>query len=95
MSCDLTTWTIDEVQDSLIENADFEEMGSVPKAKLFTAAAKRWLILRPNSASHLGNSLTLNAQYVNEMLQRALAFIQSNSAGDGVRFLTTNGWTCR
>ena len=93
MSCDLTTWTLEEIQDAVIENASFEEDGSVAKAKLFSAAARRWLIIVPQSTAHLGNSMTLNVQYVNQMLNRALDYIQSQTDGDSVRFMTSRGWS--
>jgi hypothetical protein len=80
-------WSITDVQNAILDNADFEEVGSVAKAKLFATAARRWLILRPQSASHQGNSLTLNAQYVNEMLARAQAYITANSNNSGTTFL--------
>lgn len=92
MTCNTSNWTVGEVEQALLDNADFEEAASVSSAKLFAAAARRWLIMRPNSASHQGNSLTLNAQYVADMLERAQAYIAANDAAGGgsVKFLGVN-----
>jgi hypothetical protein len=51
--------TIATVEADLVEYADFEEVASVSRAKLFVTAAKRWLILRPESASNQSSSLSM------------------------------------
>lgn len=84
--------SLTEIIESLIENADFEEVQSVSKAKAFATAAKRWLILAPSTASKEGASLSMNAQEVADLMRRAQAFIAANdtSIGNrkpGVRFL--------
>jgi hypothetical protein len=95
MSCDPSEYTIADVEADLLANADFEEVGSVSKAKAFVTAAKRWLIMRPNTAAHQGNSLSLNADIVKEMMDRAQNFIAVNNTGasGNVLFLGVNGFT--
>ena len=89
-----TTYTVEQIEQTLLDNADFEEADSVTKAKAFVTAAKRWLILRPNSASHQGNSLSLNVGQVESMMIRAQDFISANAVNSGrVRFLGMDGFT--
>ena len=44
-------WTLDDVEQALLDNADFVEAQSLAKAKAFSSAAARWLIMRPTNAS--------------------------------------------
>ena len=89
-----TTYTVEQIEQTLLDNADFEEAGSVTKAKSFVTAAKRWLILRPNTASAAGNSLTLNSAQVESMMQRAQEFIAANdtTGSSRTRFLGMDGF---
>lgn len=81
--------TIFEVEESLLENADFEEVGSVAKAKAFVTAARRWLVLKPQSASNQSSSMSMNAQQVADMMNAAQAFVDANdSSRSNVRFLS-------
>lgn len=87
---------IADIEEDLVEYADFEEVGSVARARLFATAAKRWLILRPDSASNQSSSMSIGKSYVMEMLKRAQEYISANadtSAGGqgGVRFLGVGG----
>lgn len=90
-----TTYTIEQIEQTLLDNADFEEAGSVSKAKSFVTSAKRWLILRPNSAASAGNSLTLNSAQVEAMMHRAQEFIAANdtTGSSRTRFLGMDGFT--
>ncbi len=80
------------IQTDLLEYADFEEVGSVSRAKLFITAAKRWLILRPESASNQSSSMAIGKPFVESMLKRAQDYVAANattSSGGigGVKFL--------
>jgi hypothetical protein len=77
---------IADVEADLVDYADFEEVGSVARARLFVTAAKRWLILRPESASNQSSSLSIGKSSVSDMLNRAQQYIAANSGGS-VRFL--------
>jgi hypothetical protein len=74
--------TLTEVQDALIENADFEEVASVTKAKAFITAAKRYFILAPNSSSKEGASLSLNIQQVENLMRRAQDYVRANDTAN-------------
>ena len=57
--------TIDEILDALSDNADFEEVGSVARARSFITAARRFLSL-PSSQSDQGSSLGYTPQVVQQ-----------------------------
>lgn len=83
--------TIDEIYDDLLDNADFEEVASLAKAKAFVTAATRFLILSPQAQSDQGSSMTLNASQIENLLIRAREFVAKNQTGRGaVRFLSTS-----
>ena len=75
------------IESDLLEYADFEEVASVARAKLFVASAKRWLILRAESASSQSQSHSISKQFVETMINRANAFIVRNTQGQRTRFL--------
>ena len=85
--------TQQELRDALHDNADFEETGSVTKAKAFITAAVRFLTLEPVNQSDQGSSLQMAAQQINDQLKRARAFVASNDTGSAttsrVRFFGT------
>jgi hypothetical protein len=83
--------TIDQVIDALLDNADFEESLSVTKAQLFSTAAKRFLILSPQSQSDQGSSLTMSPATIENLMHRALEFIAANRVPSSVvRFLSVS-----
>jgi hypothetical protein len=83
---------IADIEADLIDYADFEEVRSVARARLFITAAKRWLILRAETASNQSSSLSIGKSFVETMLKRAQDFVAANDATansgrGGVRFL--------
>ena len=81
---------IADIETDLLTYADFEEVASVARAKLFITAAKRWLILRADSASSNSQSMSIGKQYVADMLTRAQAYVSANdttAASGRTRFL--------
>ena len=80
---------IADIESDLLDYADFEEVGSVSRAQSFITAAKRWLILRADSASSQSQSMTIGKSYVENMMTRATAFVARNASnGTGqTRFL--------
>lgn len=83
---------IADIESDLLDYADFEEVGSVARARLFITAAKRWLILRADSASNQSSSMTIGKSFVETMMTRATEYVAMNAttAGGGssrVRFL--------
>lgn len=83
---------IADIESDLLDYADFEQVASVSRARLFITAANRWLILRADSASNQSSSLSIGKQYVENLLRRAHDYVaanavNSNGASGGVRFL--------
>lgn len=86
-------FAIADIEADLIDYADFEEVGSVSRAKLFITAAKRWLILRPESASNQSSSLSMSKSVVVDLLKRAQNYVAAtataaNGGSGGVRFMS-------
>lgn len=77
--------TLSEVVDDLVDNADFEESGSVAKARAFVTAATKYLILKPTSQSNQSSSLSWDNNQIKDLLARARDFVAANSSR--VRFL--------
>lgn len=86
--------TLQDLRDALWDNGDFEEVGSVAKAKAYITAATRWLALEPASQSDQGSSLSFAPAQVERLMQRARAFVAANSNSSsintGVRFLSAS-----
>lgn len=83
---------IADIESDLLTYADFEEVASVSRAKLFITAAKRWLILRAESASNQSSSLSIGKTFVESMLQRAQNYVVANGGGGRVRFLSAENF---
>jgi len=88
---------IADIEADLLGYADFEEVASVARARLFITAAKRWLILRAESASNQSSSLSIGKSFVDTMLRRAQDYVAGNAvtstgASPRVRFLTAEGY---
>ena len=90
----MTTYDLSDIENDLLEYADFEEQDSVSRAKLFITAAKRWTILAAASASNQGSSLSRSKAEVMQMLARAQSFVAAkdtaNAGASRVRFLSIN-----
>lgn len=83
---------IADIEADLLDYADFEEVGSVGRARLFITAAKRWLILSADSASNQGSSMTIGKSFVESMMKRATEYVAANAStvsggSSRVRFL--------
>lgn len=81
--------TIAEIEAALMDNASFEEDGSLTKALAVITAGNLWLIKRPVSTSRDGDSITLNVHAVQALIDQARAFASAHPGGSsgGVKFL--------
>ena len=75
------------IEKELEELLDFEEVGSVDRARKFITVANKWLAFKAESASHQSSSMTIGKSYVVEMIKRAHNFVASHSRSSGVRHL--------
>lgn len=75
--------TYTSVVDALSDNADFEEVGSVTKAKAFITAANRFFILVPEETrDHEGHSARMSIPAIQELLQRARSFVATQDVNN-------------
>jgi hypothetical protein len=85
------SYDLADIEDDLLEYADWEEQASVTRARSFITAANRWCILKADSASNQGSSLSINKAWVMQMLARAQSFVSAadtaSAAKSRVRFL--------
>lgn len=79
----MTTYDIETVAQTILANSDFEETGSLSKAKAFVTAVTRWMILSPESSSNQSSSLSWSKQQINVLLQSARAYIAANDSSNG------------
>lgn len=77
----MATPTLDEVKSALNEYADWEEVGSVSRAKSYVTAARRWFQMQADSASNQSSSAQVDKQWVSAAVDRALAFIAVSDTG--------------
>ena len=63
---------------ALLANLDFEEVGSIAKAKAVISAGRAWMILRPESASSQSESMSLGKSFVAEILDAARRYVAAN-----------------
>lgn len=77
--------TLSDVVNDLVDNADFEEVGSVAKARAFITAATKYLILKPTSQSNQSSSLSWDNNQIQTLQARARDFVAARS--NRVRFL--------
>lgn len=87
--------TLTEILDNLNDYSDYEEVGSVSRAKSWITAAKRFLSL-PSSQSDQGSSLGYSPDMVRKELNYARAYVRANdttqtSNSAQVRFFSTSG----
>jgi hypothetical protein len=66
---------IEAIEQALHDNLDFEETGSVEKAKACVTAANRWLVFKPGASASMGHSMTMNPSAVQSILQRAQEYV--------------------
>ena len=83
--------TLTEILDALNDYSDFEEVGSVARARSFITAARRFLAL-PSNESDQGSSMGYSPQLVQQELAYARQYVRANqeaTAGTSqVRFLS-------
>lgn len=84
-------WDVDDVQQSLLDNASFIEDNSLSKAKAFVSAAARWLIMKPANVSGENRTVVLNTVQVEKMKHDAEIFIEQWQ-GSSVKFLGCNNY---
>lgn len=84
--------TVTEIETELLTNLDYEETGSVSKAKRAVTLLRQLIVKRRTSASHEGSSHSFDHASLKQMLDEAQAYVNANSNNGGVRFLGMGSW---
>lgn len=91
MLCGMAAATLEEILDALNDYSDYDEVGSVARARSFVTAARRFLQL-PSSSAEQGSSLGYSPQLIQQEIATARAYIAANatdsSSASSVRFLS-------
>lgn len=69
--------TLTQILDDLNDYSDYEEVGSVSRARSYVTAARRFLQL-PSSSSEQGSSSGYTPQLIQEEIRLARAYIRAN-----------------
>lgn len=81
------SYTLEDIETTILDSADWAESASVAKAQAFATAVTRWMILSPESTSDQGSSMTLGRDQLAKMRQEALLYVATNSSNGAVRHL--------
>ena len=85
--------TLDQILDALNDFSDYEEVGSVSRARSYVTAARRFLQL-PSTSSDRGSALGYTPELIQAEIAVARAFIDANtstsSGSSAVRFLSAS-----
>lgn len=76
----MATPDIATIEQALLDNADYDETKSVTKARAFVTAARRWLILSPQSSANQSSSMSWDTATIRDMMAAANTFVSVNSA---------------
>lgn len=75
------------IEQALLDNADYDATGSVTKARAFVTAARRWLIMSPQSSSNQSSSMSWDTATIRDMMAAANTFVSVNDS-QSVRHLS-------
>jgi len=85
--------TLTEILDAINDFSDYEEVGSVQRARSYVTAARRFLQL-PSTSSDQSSALGYTPQLIQAEIATARAFIDANanlsSGSSAVRFLSAS-----
>lgn len=68
--------TIAQIEADILDNGDYDLVGSTSKAKLFVHACRAWLVKQPQFSGHAGAVLSYSMDQIREMLQTALNWLR-------------------
>lgn len=79
--------TIPELIDALEDALDYEESGSLSKAKTVVTIVNKLIVRRPQASSRDGSSISYDANQLRQLRDEARAYVNAKSRGGAVRFL--------
>jgi hypothetical protein len=83
----MATPDIATIEQALLDNADYDATSSVTKARAFVTAARRWLIMSPQSSSNQSSSMSWDTATIRDMMAAANTFVSVNDS-QSVRHLS-------
>lgn len=88
---------IEQIQEDVSTYSDYEDEGSVSRAKLYRTALRRLITFRTTSSSNQGSSLSQDVRSLENLMARVNDFIAANDTDSAstsrVRFLSVeNGF---
>lgn len=72
-----------EVEAAYLDNADYEERGSVTKANTFVTACRHLMLRRPRSAGHGNARVDLAPELIERQMTDAQTWIGANNTSGG------------
>lgn len=81
-----STSTLAEVKAAYADNAAYDELGSVPKAKAFVTACRLLIFLLPTAAGQGGETITLDKAGLLAEMSQAKAWLSLNDPASTQRF---------
>jgi hypothetical protein len=71
--------TFADVEAALLANITWEEDRNLTEAQAFVQAANYWLIMQPRTSGDQGYSITLNVEYVQQLVGRAKIWLNQQN----------------
>jgi len=79
--------TLTTLRASILDALDYEETGSLTKAKQVVSLCRKLLVVTPTGSSAGGSSTSWDINQIKTIKEEAQAYISRASAGSSVRFL--------
>lgn len=71
--------TITEIEADIVDNGDYDLVGSTSKAKLFVHACRAWLVKQAQFQSHAGAVLSYSVDQVRQQLDAAIGWLKGRA----------------
>ena len=79
--------TLTTLRTSILDALDYEETGSLTKAKQVVSLCRKLLVVTPTSSGAGGSSVVWDINQIKTLKEEAQAYISANTAGSQSRFL--------
>ncbi len=78
------------IEANLVAALDYEETGSVTKAKQVVTYANQWLVLKPQSAGRSSSNMTMDTDQVRRIRDEARQYVNAAESTNRVSFFQTS-----
>lgn len=83
MALESITTLVEDLETAL----DYEETGSLSKAKTVVTIVNKLIVRRPQSSGRDGSSISYDVNQLRQLRDEARAYVSAKSRGGSVRFL--------